>query len=270
MKAILLGAGQGRRLRPLTEDRPKCMVEVCGVPLLHWQLHALRAAGIDDFTVVRGWCRTAIRGQGLRTIDNPRWDQTNMVESLRCAIDEVHGDVLVAYTDLLYQPRVVQAARDSSADIGVIVDLEWRALWQERMEDPLSDAETLRFDSTGRLLEIGQRPTSYDDIQAQYIGMVRLSPAGSDLLRDALTRALAAHRRGEPFFGSQRDLDSAYMTDLLMGLIRENVPVKTIPVRGGWTEIDSLDDLRVAEALVTRERWTLPANAFPPAERKSA
>lgn len=270
MKAILLGAGQGRRLRPLTEDRPKCMVEVRGVPLLHWQLHALRAAGVDDFTVVRGWCRTAIRGQGLRTIDNPRWDQTNMVESLRCAIDEIHGDVLIAYTDLLYQPHLVQAARDSAADVGVVVDLEWRRLWQERMENPLSDAETLRFDATGRLLEIGQRPNSYDDIQAQYIGMVRLSPAGSDILRDALVRALAAHRRGECFFGSERTLDSAYMTDLLMGLVNEGVPVKTILVRGGWTEIDSLEDLQVAEAIVERERWSRPAQVIPFVQRKSA
>lgn len=267
MKAILLGAGQGSRLRPLTADRPKCMVEVRGVPLLHWQLHALRAAGIDDFTVVRGWCRTAIRGAGLRTIDNARWNRTNMVESLRCAIDELHGDVLVAYTDLLYRPHLVQAARDGTADIGVLVDLDWRSLWEQRMADPLSDAETLRFDENGHLLEIGQRPRSYDEIQAQYIGMIRLSPAGSDVMRDALARALAAQRRGETFFGSSRTLDTAYMTDLLMGLVREGVPVKTIPVRGGWTEIDSLDDLRVAEDLVARERWTVPDGPHAELER---
>lgn len=135
------------------------------------------------------------------------------------------------------------------------------------MADPLSDAETLRFDENGHILEIGQRPRSYDEIQAQYIGMIRLSPAGSDLVRDALTRALAAQRRGESFFGSTRTLDTAYMTDLLMGLVREGVPVKTVPVRGGWTEIDSLDDLRVAEDLVTRERWTVPDGAHAELER---
>ena len=256
MRAILLGAGQGQRLRPLTEDRPKCMVEVGGLPLLRWQLHALREAGIDDIVVVRGWCRSRIAGPDFRTLDNPRWDSTNMVESLRCAIDELHGDVLIAYTDLLYRPEVIQAARSSSADVGVVVDLDWRRLWESRMEDPVSDAETLRMDSHGRILEIGQKPKNLDEIQAQYTGLIRLSPAGCEIFQRQLRRAVEADRAGENVFHSHRRLDAAYMTDLLMGLIHREVPVMAVPIRGGWTEIDTPADLGVADQLLSSPEWT--------------
>ena len=258
MKAILLGAGQGTRLRPLTDDRPKCMVRVEGAPLLDWQLYALRTAGVDDVTVVRGWCRTAIAAPGLRFVDNPRFATTNMVQSLRCALDHLHGDVLIAYTDLLYRPEVVQRARECTADIGVVVDLEWRTLWERRMTDPLADAETLRTDGQGRLLEIGRRPKSYDEIEAQYLGLIRLSPAGCDTLRATLERAAATDGT---VFGSPRTLDQAYFTDLLDGLIADGVVVKTIPIRGGWTEVDSHEDLRVATSIVREQRWTHPSAA---------
>lgn len=258
MKAILLAAGQGTRLRPLTDDRPKCMVEVDGTPLLDWQLYALRTAGIDDVTVVRGWSRSAISGDGLRFVDNQRFAETNMVQSLRCAADHLHGDVIIAYTDLLYRPDVIQRARQSTADVGVVVDLDWRSLWERRMDDPLSDAETLRTDGSGRLTEIGHRPTSYDQIEAQYLGILRLSPAGCEIVRAALDRAAEDDACGRPAFGSERTLDRAYLTDLIDGLIAEDYVVKTIPIRGGWTEVDSHEDLRVAEAIVREEEWTRP------------
>ncbi len=271
MKAILLAAGRGRRLSPLTDDRPKCMVEVGGAALLSWQLEALRAAGVKEVVVVRGYCRTRIRGRGLRLIDNEDWNHTNMVQSLYCALDELRGDLLVAYTDLLYQPSVVDAAKACSAPIGVVVDHDWHQLWRQRMEDPLADAETLRLGPGGEILEVGQVATSLDQIDAQYIGMIRLSPAGCETFRRALVEAKEAEDRGEKAFGSSRTFGQAYLTDLLMGLIREGVAVQAIPIHGGWTEVDSLADQRVAERIAAGTEWqALRELVRGPALRESA
>lgn len=255
MKAILLAAGRGRRLQQLTDDRPKCLVEVHGVSLLDWQLAALRATGIDDVVVVRGYGRGRVGGAGLRFVDNPRWDSTNMVESLRCASHELRGDVLVVYTDLLYLPSVVQTARSCQAPIGVVIDRDWLQLWNRRMDDPLDDAETLRLTADGRITEIGQPPDSLDDIHGQYIGMIRLSPAGSDLLRCHLERSPQSESASK---GSDRpgpSPDSAFMTDLLSDLIEQGVSLHAVPIHGGWTEVDSPSDLRLAHALVREPAW---------------
>jgi choline kinase len=272
VRAILLAAGRGARLMPLTADRPKCLVEVAGQPLLSWQLDALRACGVGDIVMVRGYKRALLQDPHVRTLDNPRWSSTSMVASLLCAQSELRGDVLITYTDLLFGPAVVHEALTSRAEIGVVIDRQWRALWQRRMADPLADAETLRLGEGGRIVEIGGRPRSLAEIQGQYVGMVRLSGSGSEIVRRALLEAAAAALGTHPApraFGSERPLAAAHITDLLMGLIRRGECVQSIPIDGGCTEIDTRADLQVAEALVAEglvggRGWPVPTSALAP------
>ncbi len=87
MRAIILAAGRGSRMQHLTEDRPKCLVELHGRPLLQWQRDALGEAGIEDVAVVTGYLREQLADKGLHEFNNPIWDRTNMVASLACAAD---------------------------------------------------------------------------------------------------------------------------------------------------------------------------------------
>lgn len=82
MKAIILAAGRCSRMKDLTDDRPKCLVELRGKPLLEWQLIALRAAGISEIAIVTGYKRELLCNRGLHEFHNPRWADTNMVSSL--------------------------------------------------------------------------------------------------------------------------------------------------------------------------------------------
>ena len=85
MKAIILAAGEGKRLKPYTDSRPKCMVPLAGRPLLHWQLDVLRSAGIKDIVIVGGYRAEALKACGASVVTNPRYDSTNMVGTLFCA-----------------------------------------------------------------------------------------------------------------------------------------------------------------------------------------
>ena len=239
MKAIILAAGEGQRLRPWTADRPKCMVPYRGRPILSYALEALRVAGVDDVVVVAGYRADAIDAPGARMVLNPRYATTNMVHTLFCAERELEGDVLISYGDIVYGPEIARAAVDSRDPIGVVYDRKWRELWEKRMADPLADAETLRLAPDGRIVELGKKPTGYHQIEGQYMGLIRLDPAGCrDLRRHYGALDREARYEGRPF-------ESMYMTTLLQSLIDAGVPVRGIPVDGGWTEIDSPDDLAV-------------------------
>ena len=103
----------------MTADRPKCLVELAGRPLLAWQLDALTRAGVDDVTIVTGYRADAITA-GTRRVHNPRYADTNMVASLMCARDAFDGgdDVLIAYGDIVYEPRLVTALDATRSGIG--------------------------------------------------------------------------------------------------------------------------------------------------------
>lgn len=239
MKAIILAAGQGSRLRPLTDDRPKCMVEYQGKPLIEHVVHALRQNGVADIVVVRGYAPEALRCAGARFYDNPRYASTNMVSTLFCAEPELEGDVIISYSDIVYSPSVVQRLLAADAELAVVVDRDWRRLWQERMDDPLGDAETLRLDAQGQIVELGKKARSYDEIEGQYIGLLKVAASAWPRLR-AFYHGLdrAATYDGKRF-------EQMYMTSFIQAVIDRLLPVAAVPIHGGWLEVDAPSDLRV-------------------------
>lgn len=82
MKAIILAAGQGTRLRPLTDHKPKCLVELAGKPMLEHQLTTLRGAGINEIHIVAGYCAEQLDRSDITRHLNLDYASTNMVTTL--------------------------------------------------------------------------------------------------------------------------------------------------------------------------------------------
>jgi choline kinase len=244
-RAFILAAGQGTRLRPLTDDLPKCLVPLAGRPLLDRQAEVLRAAGVEDIVVVSGYRADRIREKGYRCILNKRFAATNMVTTLFTARDEFGSsdDLIISYGDIVYQRENLDTLLGCRAPIAVMVDRDWRKYWDLRFEDPLSDAESLLVDDSGSLLELGKKSDSYEKIQGQYTGLIkvdrdhiaRLSEFYDSLDRDAI------------YDGN--DFDNMYMTSFLQALIDAGWGVKAAFVSNGWLEIDAVSDLELYESL---------------------
>lgn len=234
MKAIILAAGRGSRMKDLTDDQPKCLVELHGKPLLDLQLAALRNAGITEIAIVVGYKRDLLVNRGLVEFENPRWAETNMVSSLACAADWLQtSPCIVSYSDIFYESSAVTALMDCHADIAVSYDENWRALWEKRFADPLLDAETFRLNrDNGTLAEIGNRPKEITEIEGQYMGLLRFTPLGwGEVVRIRATL-------------SSEMLDRMHMTGTLQKIIEEGrVPVAVVSYCGPWGEVDSADDL---------------------------
>lgn len=246
MKAILLVAGEGTRLRPYTLDRPKCLVEVDNISLLERQLSVLRTQNIESIVLVGGYKSEMLNGKGSRLKINPRYYETNMVWTLFCAEEELNSDVIISYGDIVYSKEVLESIMASTADIAITIDKEWESYWRARNEDPLDDAETLKLDPEGRIIEIGQNPKSISEIEGQYMGLIKLSVKGVKQLKDVFHKAI---ENDGALLG--KSIENAYMTDLLQAVINNDIPVYSVPVYGGWVEVDTVDDLN---STVTRER----------------
>lgn len=256
MKVIILAAGQGTRLRPLTDDRPKCMVEVNGRSILERQLDTMRACGIKDpdITIVAGYRGDVLQDRladtKINIIINEGYETTNMVCSLMCArkIMETQDDILISYGDIIYNETVLKKILASKEPASVIVDDGWYTYWSERCEDPLDDAETLMFDENDYLTEIGQKTTELERVQSQYIGLMRFMGEG---LKEMLSLAEEAKKRtaeGAALWRTTRTYQKMYMTDLLQGLIDEGNRLKAVHIERGWFEIDDCEDLKVVES----------------------
>lgn len=231
-RALILAAGRGSRLKHLTEDRPKGLVELHGQPLIAWQLHALRAAGISQIALVGGYRAEALERFRLPTFLNARWSETNMVRSLIAADHWLSAaPTVISYSDIFYDAATVTHLAADPADLAISYDRDWLQLWSQRFADPLSDAETFAADERGIVRDIGRKPSSLDEVRGQYMGLLKFTPAGWSQIRAKLQSLDPAR------------CDKLDMTSMLRLMITDGAEIKAVPRVGPWGEIDSETDL---------------------------
>jgi len=240
MRALILAAGRGSRMGGLGGGRPKCLIELEGRPLIERQIAALGRGGADEIGVVRGYRAATIDVPGLTYFLNDRWAETNMVMSLVAAARWLRaGPVIVSYADIFYRSGLVRALAAAPGELAIAYDRQWRRLWTRRFRDPLADAETFRIDTAGQLLEIGGRTTRVEDIEGQYMGLLKFTPAAWSAV-EALISALDDTVR-----------DRLDVTALLRRLLAEGrLPVGTVATDGQWGEIDSPEDVALYEKMI--------------------
>jgi choline kinase len=240
MKAIILAAGMGTRLEHLTNDKPKCLVELWGTTLLERQLEQLKNAGIEDILVIGGYQTEKIAPIWPNLVVNPDFNSSNMVFSLTFALDwltlEEDADVLILYGDIAYSQKNLNTLikHQSTLPLTVLGNRHWLELWQQRMDNPLEDAETFKFDSNNRLLEIGQPPKEFEDVMGQFMGMYKTK---SMFLTKKLNSYLSLVQQCH-------DYKNLYMTDFLQSIIDEQHADTTL-VNGEWIELDTIEDFEL-------------------------
>jgi choline kinase len=244
-RALILAAGKGNRLRPLTDDKPKCLVPLFGKSLLERQINTLEDVGIVNIHIATGYRADQIEKLGFPTSFNAHFSTTNMVETLFCAREFLlqGGDLIIGYGDIVYQADNLKALLACNDEIGLMIDKEWKGLWSLRMENPLEDAETLLMDGDGFVVELGKKPESYERIQGQYTGLIKVR---GDKMSDFVSFYEKLNRRGT-YDG--KDFYNMYMTSYLQLLIDAGWKAKAVLVNNGWLEIDSVDDLKKYESM---------------------
>jgi choline kinase len=233
MQAIVLSAGQGRRLLPLTDSDPKCLLEVDGSRnVLELQLRALGRCGIRKVTVVLGFgaerverflAGTRIPGLRVETLFNPFFASSDNLATCWLARTAMTGDFVLLNGDTLFEDAVLQRLLDGApSPITVTID------HKDRYDD---DDMKVSVDASGRLLAIGKKLPAAS-VQGESIGMLCFRGNGVKSFRDELERAI---RQSE-------GLRAWYLS--VVNEMAGRVPIATVSIDGlWWREIDSRSDL---------------------------
>ncbi len=258
--AIIIAAGFDEALLPLTEDRPKAMLEIKGQTILERQIHALNECGVKDVVVVRGYRKEQISLPNVRYYDNDRFRDTGELVSLFLAEAEMSGRFLFLYSDIIFDPAILEKLLKSQADISVVVDRAWgdHAHTQEEMRVKNPDLVVThqppqpgyRFLPTAEgttLARIG-RHLSADEADGEFVGLAMFSEEGARLLRTVYHQT---HQRlqGRSFHEAE-SLEKSAFTDLLQEIVDRGGEVACVDIYKGWLEIDTFEDYRRAWAKV--------------------
>lgn len=241
MKMIILAAGEGKRLRPLTKDKPKCMVKYQEKEIISHILHVTKPL-INNIAIVSGYkskvLKNFLKNEKIHFYENKEYAKTNMLYTLFCAREYMDDDIIISYADIVYKKEILEKLIASQEDFSVVVDRKWRELWQQRMENPLDDAETLKI-KNDKIQEIGKKPKSYDDIEGQYMGFIKIK-------KQFLPKVLNFYENlDKNALYDEQDFKNMYMTSFIQALIDKFDCVSPVFVDGGWVEVDSKSDLKI-------------------------
>jgi choline kinase len=244
VKGIIIGAGRGRRLMPLTEDTPKCFAEVQGRRLLDWAQEAFAAAGLADLVFIGGYQIDRVRAAypALTFCHNAGWERNNILASLFHAEEHMADGFICAYSDILYRPEILQRLHAAAGDVTLVIDTAWRDRYSHRSQHPEDDAEKVLANGH-RITAIGREIPS-ESAHGEYIGVARFSPAGAAALRRHYHRVRAEH--GDGPFQRARTVQNAYLIDLFQELLDRGEVLEKLDTHGGYMEIDTTEDYQLA------------------------
>ena len=244
MKTIIIGAGRGKRLKSMTDEQPKCYVEIAGRSIIDWTLEALNGAGLRDIVFIGGYRIDQIRSDfpSFTFCHNADWRNNNILVSLFCAEEHMDGGFVCSYSDILYRSPVVKKALAHPADIVLCVDTDWRNRYAARTEHPEADGEkiTLEGDRVTRI----HRSIPPDEAPAEYTGVAKFSPRGAALLRDHYHRVRRDYA-GKPW-REAAVFEKAYKIMLFQEMLEHGVDMRLVTTHGDYIEVDTEQDFEYA------------------------
>ena len=243
-KALIIAAGLGSRLKKHTENLPKCMLDFGGKTLLQRQLDSYKKCGIKDISLIRGYKKEKINYKGIKYFENTDYKNNNILNSIFYAEKVINGNIIISYSDILFNSSVVERTLDTDHDISVVVDIDWRGYYVGRKDHPISEAENVIFNSNNEVEKIGKINTGKEEVHGEFIGMIKLSNRGTEIFKEHFHRLKKIYWN-KPFQRA-KIFQKAYLTDFIQELVDIGIKVHCVIIESGWKEIDTVEDYKKA------------------------
>lgn len=237
MKAIILSAGQGKRLLPLTADRPKCLLEIQGMSILEWQVRELHKCGVTDITVVTGYGADQVDAlvqskahlQDIDTFYNPDFATSDNLVSCWKVREKMNEDFILLNGDTLFEAQVLKSVL-ASTPTPITVTINFK--------DSYDDDDMKVHLNKNQLINIG-KTLSPEVTHGESIGMILFRGEGSMTFRQALEEAMDTPQAAKRWYLSVIDsiaAQSEVLTCSIEGLL--------------WCEVDCQTDIEEADSVL--------------------
>lgn len=246
MKAIIIAAGSGQRISKYVKSIPKSLINVNGKAIIDYQIRALKQAGINEIIIVTGKFGEKFKMKDIHYVKDPDYQNHDILGSLMEAKEFLKDDVIVLYSDIIFEFKIIKQVLDSKENISIAIDNNWEQHYEERTEHPKSEAENVLINEKKKIVEIRKNIENKNNNVAEFLGIMKLSEQGGDIF---IKKYENAFHKGKKKFHDASSISKAYLTDMLQELIDQGVKIEPVFISGKWSEIDTMQDLKRAEKL---------------------
>lgn len=246
MKAIFIAAGSGSRLGDITKNVPKPMVLVNGKSILERQISILKKNNINNIVVISGPHKEKFNLKNLTYLPDIDYLHHDQLGSLMTAREELNGDVLILYADILFDEKILQQITNTNCDFGIAIDMNWEKSYEHRFDNPKSEADKVCMEN-GIIKRLSKNIIHEKDQFkiGEFLGIIKLSNVGCETLKNVFETLNQKNNLGK--FHDARSFQRAKIIDILQEINMRKKMITPILIEGNWCEIDTPNDLILAE-----------------------
>lgn len=246
MKAIFIAAGEGSRMGKLTHNVPKPLVKINGKSILERQLSLFQNKSIECI-VITGPFSDKFKFKNVKYVIDKKFKDHDQMGSLMCAKNEIVGDVIILFADIIFEKSILDEILESKSDIQIAVDMNSEKTYSERTVNSFDEADKVGFENDKIMKIFKTKKEEYGKYQVgEFIGLMKLSENGSKQFVDCYDKISRDHK-GK--FHDAISLDYAKLVDFLQELLDNKITIKGNKIEGKWCEIDTEQDLNIAKRI---------------------
>ena len=234
MKSIILAAGRGSRIPEISQTKPKCLIKINGKTILERQIMLMKKNNIDEIAIVRGFKKNQIRFQKIKYFYNRNYKKNEQLDSLMTAKKFLTSDIIVTFSDIIYDEQILNLLIQSQGEFVVAVDTNWRKRYIGRVDHPYSQADKI-FMRNGKLIKIG-KGISLQKTNGEFLGMFKISKSFCKIFLKEYKRL-------------RKKTSKMQIHSFIQHLIQKKISVNTSCAKGKYMEIDTFNDLQIAKKI---------------------
>ena len=244
MNAIIIAAGSAKRISDYFKSTPKSLIDINGKPIINYQIEILKKNGINDIVVIRGKYGEKFKIKNINYVNDNNYEKHDILGSLMEAKQFLKNDVIVLYSDIIFENKIIEQILETKADISIAIDNDWEKNYAGRTEHPKSEAENVAIDKNQKIIHVKKNIQNGNYQIGEFLGIVKFTEDGGKIFVQKYEELLSKNK--EKFHESPSVL-KAYLTDMLQELIDCDVKIEPVFISGKWCEIDTMQDVKRAE-----------------------
>lgn len=237
MKSIILAAGRGTRIPQFSKKKPKCMIQINGKSILKRQIDFFNKLRIEEIVIVRGYKKNFLKIKNIKYIDNEKFKTSEQLESLNCAKGELNGQLIISFSDIIYDFKILKKIILSKNDkITLAIDKNWKKRYKNRYDHPYEQADKVKLNKKDEVKKIGKE-ISIDDADAEFLGILKINNSGAKIFKEYFKKL------------NKSEIKKMQIHHFINYLSKKNVRINTCSVFGKYMEIDTYNDYKISKKM---------------------
>ena len=234
MIGLILAAGKSTRIYKQI-GKNKCLINVDGKKLINRIIFNFKSNNVKKIFVITGFKKKKIEKninyKKIKFVNNSKYASTEMLESLMIGLKNVNEDVIISYSDIIYDKKVIKLILKKKKNNEVILPIlkNWKEVWKIKNKNILEDAESLSFNKSRYLKNIGNKIKKIDKVQGQYMGIIYFSKKKINYIKKKFLKLKNK---------------KIHLTRFINYLLKDKIKIKCLLIKDNWYEFDDFEDMK--------------------------